>query len=60
MKLTVVIVALNVAEEPAEASAHGRIPLHPAQGGAHPLSGLVGASLIVLSLLKRTHFKLIC
>lgn len=54
MKLTVVIVALNVAEESAEAGVHGCIPLHPAHSGAHPLSGLVGTNLIVLTL-QNTH-----
>lgn len=54
MKLTVVIVALNVAEEPAKASIHGCVPLHPTQSGAHPLSRMVGANLVVLSL-QNTH-----
>ena len=54
LKLTVLIVALNVVEEAAEAGVHGCVPLHPAQRGAHPLSGVVGADLIVRSL-QNTH-----
>lgn len=50
MKLTVFIVALDVVEESTEASRQGCFQLHPAHRGAHPLSGLVGADFIVLSL----------
>lgn len=54
MKLTVFIVALDVAEESAEAGTHGCIQLHPVHRGAHPFSGMVGADFIVLSL-QHTH-----
>lgn len=47
---TVFIVALDVIEEPAETSAHSCIQLHPTHRGAHPVSGVVGADLIVVSL----------
>lgn len=53
MKLTVLIVALNVFEELAEACAEGRVPFHTTQSGAHPVCGKVCADLIVLSL--QTH-----
>lgn len=59
MKLTVVIVALNVAEELAEASVQGCVPLHPTQSGAHPLSVMVGADLVISSL-QNMHNKSIC
>lgn len=50
------VVALDVAEEPAEAGAQGQVLLHPAHRRADPLCGLVGADLIVLSLEKHeTH-----
>lgn len=51
--LTVFVVALNVAEEPAEAGARTFIALHPTHSGAHPPSGMVGADLVVLTLLNK-------
>lgn len=51
MTLTGFIGALNVVEEPPETGGHGRIPLLPADRGAHVLGGSVGADFIVLTLL---------
>lgn len=52
MRLTVFVVALDVIKESAEAIIQRCIHLHPTQCGAHPISGMVGADLIVLSLQK--------
>lgn len=46
----VFVVALNVVEEPAEAGLYTFVGLHPVQSGAHPLSRMIGADLIVLTL----------
>lgn len=54
LKLTFLIVSLNVVEESAEAGLHGFVTLHPVQRGAHPFSGVVSADLVVL-FLENTH-----
>lgn len=54
---TLVVVALNVIEEPTEADSLAFIQTRPAQGGAHPLGRLIGAHLIVLGLHTQTHLQ---
>lgn len=56
MKLTGFIGSLNVVEEPAEPGGYGRIPLLPADRGAHVRGGRVGADFIVLPLLNRNKY----
>lgn len=53
--LTAVVVALSVAEDPAEAGVIGCVELHPAHCGAHPLGGMVGANFIIPSLRKHAY-----
>lgn len=55
MKLTAVVVALSVAEDPAEAGVIGCVELHPAHCGAHPLGGMVGPNFIIPSLRKHAY-----
>lgn len=55
VKLTAMVVALSVAEDPAEAGVIGCVELHPAHCGAHPLGGMVGANFIIPSLRKHAY-----
>lgn len=54
VKLTALVVALNVVEELTEASIQGCIPLHPTHSGAHPCSGMVGTDLIIFPLQNKS------
>lgn len=53
--LTGFIGPLDVVEEPPEAGGRARVPLLPADRGAHVLGGSVGADFVVLTLLNGEH-----